>query len=79
MREDGRNCVKYLKSGWNRKEGRRNKNFKKGGGKLGQGVGALKRKGEAGTTLRTMSSVFTFNFECISEIFLLFPLLPLNP
>ena len=31
MREGGRNCVKYLKSGWNRKEGRGNKNFKKGG------------------------------------------------
>ena len=27
---------------WNRKDGRRNKDFKKGG-KLGQGVGALKR------------------------------------
>ena len=29
-------------SGWNRKEGRGNKDFEKGG-KLGQGVGALKR------------------------------------
>ena len=43
------NCVKYLKTGWNRKEGRKNKNFKEGG-KLGQGVGALKRTG-AGTPL----------------------------
>ena len=24
-------CLKYLKSGWNRKEGRGNKDFKKGG------------------------------------------------
>ena len=39
-------CLKYLKRGWNRKEGRGSKDFKKGGGgKLGQGVGALKRRG----------------------------------
>ena len=35
--------MKYLKRGWNRKEGRGNKDFKKVGGKLGQGVGALER------------------------------------
>ena len=34
-----RGTVKYLKKGWNRKEWRGNKNFKKWG-KLGQGVGA---------------------------------------
>ena len=39
------NCLKYLKKGWGRKEGRRNKDFKKGGGKLGQVKGALKRGG----------------------------------
>ena len=44
---------KYHKRGWNRKEGRGNKDFKKRGGKLGQGVSALKR-GVTGTTLRTM-------------------------
>ena len=38
----GGDCLKYLESGWNRKEGRGHKDFKKGG-KLGQGVGALKR------------------------------------
>ena len=44
--EGGGNCVKHLKRGWNRKEGRGNKNLKKGGGgKLGQEVGALKRGG----------------------------------
>ena len=43
MRECGGNCLKYLKRGRNRKERRGNKDFKKGGGKLGQGVGALKR------------------------------------
>ena len=45
--------VKYLKMGWNRKEGRGNKTFKKRG-KPGQGVGVLKRGG--GTPLLTMSS-----------------------
>ena len=37
-------CLKYLKRGWNRKVGRRNKYFKRGD-KLGQGVGALKVEG----------------------------------
>ena len=51
----GGDCLKYLKKGWNRKEGRRNKSFKKKeAGKLGQGVGALKRG--AGTTLRAMDA-----------------------
>ena len=35
-------CLKYLKRGWNRKEWKRNKDLKKVG-KLGQGLGALKR------------------------------------
>ena len=46
--EGGFNCLKYLKMGWNRKEGRGNKNFKKGG-KLCQGVGALKMGAETPT------------------------------
>ena len=47
LHDGGGNCLKYLKRGWNSKEARGNKDFKKrggGGGKLGQGVGALKRK-----------------------------------
>ena len=54
--ECGGNCPKYLKREWNRKQGRENKDFKKGGGggKLSQEVGALKRRGGAGTPLRTM-------------------------
>ena len=44
LREGGGNCLKYLKRGWNRTEGRGNKDLKKGG-KLGQWVGALKRGG----------------------------------
>ena len=44
MREGRGNCLKYLKRGWNRKEGRGHKDFKKGD-KLGQGVGALKKGG----------------------------------
>ena len=45
LREHGGDCLKYVKSGWNRKEGRGNKDLKNGGGggKLGQGVDALKR------------------------------------
>ena len=39
--EGGGNCLKYIKRGWNRKEGRGNKDFKKGA-KLGKGVGALR-------------------------------------
>ena len=42
MHEGKGNCVKCLKMGWNRKEGRGNKDLKKGGN-LGHGVGALKR------------------------------------
>ena len=53
MREVAGNCLKCFKRGWNREEGRGNKYFKKGGSKLGQGVGALKRGG-ARTPLRTM-------------------------
>ena len=45
MRESGENCLKYLKKGWNRKEGRETKILKTVGGKLGQGVGVLKREG----------------------------------
>ena len=52
MCEGGGNCLKYLKRRWNRKEGRGNKDFKKGG-KEGQEVGALKREW-AGITLRTV-------------------------
>ena len=39
----GENCLKYLIRGWNRKEGRGNKDFKKGVGKLGHKMGALKK------------------------------------
>ena len=51
MRESGGNCLKYLKRWWNRKEGRGTKILKRGG-KLGQGVGVLKRGPE--TPLQTM-------------------------
>ena len=43
MCEGGGNWLKYLKSGWSRKKRRGNKDFKKGGGKLGKGLGALNR------------------------------------
>ena len=44
-------CLKYLKRGWNRKEG--NKDFRRGKGQAGSRSGCL-RKGRAGTHLRTM-------------------------
>ena len=47
MREGRGNCLKYLKRGQNRKEGRKNKDFKKVE-KLGQGVGALNWGGGGG-------------------------------
>ena len=40
----GGNCLKDLIGGWKRTEGRGHKDFKKGV-KLGQGVGALKKRG----------------------------------
>ena len=52
MREGGENCLKYLKMGWNRKEGSGNKDFKKGA-QAGSRGGCLK-KGGTGTPLRTM-------------------------
>ena len=42
MREGGGNSLKYLKRGWNRKEGRGNKDFKKEG-KAGSRRGCLKK------------------------------------
>ena len=35
MSEGGGNCVKYLKREWNRNEGKRNKDFKRGEGEAG--------------------------------------------
>ena len=45
MCEGRGNCLKYLTREWNRKEGRGDKDFKKGG-KLGEGVEVLRREGE---------------------------------
>ena len=44
MREGGGNCLKYLKKGWNRKEGRGNEDFKKVG-QVGSRDGYLKKGG----------------------------------
>ena len=43
------NCLKYLKSGGGQKRGEEKTKILKRGSKLGQGVGALKGKGGAGT------------------------------
>ena len=50
--EGGGSCLKYLKREWKGKDGRENKDFKKGD-KLGQGMGALKVG--AGTPLQIIS------------------------
>ena len=42
LREGGGNCLKHLKRWWEKKRGGKTKILKRGG-KLGQGVGALKR------------------------------------
>ena len=44
MSMGGGDCLKYLKRGWNRKEGRGNKNFEKGG-QAGSRGGCLKKWG----------------------------------
>ena len=44
LREGGGNCVKHLKRGWKRKEGRGNKGFKKGA-QAGSRSGCLKKGG----------------------------------
>ena len=49
LHEGGGNSLKYLKRGWNRKEGRGSKDFKKGG-QAGSRGGCLK-KGGNGTPL----------------------------
>ena len=52
MREVGGNCLKYLKRGKDRKDGRRGKDFKQRG-QAGTRGGCLK-KGVAGTPLRSI-------------------------
>ena len=46
-----------LKRGGTEKRKRETKMLKRRWGKLGQGVGALKRRGGAGTSLYTMSKI----------------------
>ena len=64
MHEGGRNCLKYLKRGWNRKEGRRNKDFKTGEPAESRG-GWLKMGAGAETPLQTllMKSLLCFRRE----------------
>ena len=45
LREGRGNCLKYLKRGWNKKDGRGNKDFKRGGGGGGGGGQAESRSG----------------------------------
>ena len=59
----GGNCIKYLKRGWNKKEGRETKILKRGC-KQGQQVGALK---EGGLEPPTMVFNKTSKFEWILD------------
>ena len=52
------NCLKYLKSGWNRKEGREHKDFKKRG-QPGSRGGCLK-KGSGWNPLRNYADISSF-------------------
>ena len=68
MRDGGGELYKIPKNGWCRKDGRGNRNFKKGKSKLGQGMGALKREGEL-EPLLTNYVILAFNIllECIER------------
>ena len=46
--KDGRNCLKYLERGWNRKEGRGRKDLKRG--QAQSGGGCLKKGGWSSLT-----------------------------
>ena len=57
MREGERNCLKYLKRGWNRTEGRGHKDYKKEG-QIGSRGGCLQKVGvgRGRTPLQTMAT-----------------------
>ena len=57
MCEGRGNCLKYLTREWNRKEGRGDKDFKKGG-KLGEGVEVLRRGGRDWNLLTNYGQVY---------------------
>ena len=61
LREGWGKCLKYFKMGWNRKEGRENKDFKKGG-QAGSKGGCLKKGGEewAGTSLQFIMNIYIY-------------------
>ena len=59
-----RNCLKYLKTGWNRKEGRESKDSEMGAGKLSQGVSALKR-GRLESPYELCTWKFHCDFQCV--------------
>ena len=54
----GGNCLKHLQRGWKGKEGRENKDFKKGG-QAGSRGGCQKKVG-GGTPLRTLVTFMGF-------------------
>ena len=63
----GGNYLKYLKRGGTERRGGNRKIFKKGG-KLGQGVGALKRRGGAESSLTNYVLQISYFLELRGEI-----------
>ena len=69
MREGGGNCLKYLKRVWNRKEGRGDKNFKKGG-QAGSRGGCLKRGGGGWNHLTNNEDIkLLYQYHIVEKIF----------
>ena len=60
IREGWEDCIKHLKRGWNRKEGRGNKYFKKGE-QAASRVGSL-TKGAGWNPLTNYESNFSYKF-----------------
>ena len=61
LRKGGGNFLKYLKRGWNRKEGSGNKDFQRKGGQVGSRGGCLKKR----LILMTWDATYDMLLMCI--------------
>ena len=66
MREGGGNCLKYLKWGWNRKEGKGNKDFKKR--RQAGSRGRCLKLGVAGNLLTNYVSLMKLFITCLLTV-----------
>ena len=69
--QGGRNCLKYFKWGWNRKEGSRSNDFKKEG-QAGSTDGGLKKGGRLESPKKTMMFTSTLLQGFFTFIYYLF-------